>query len=105
MITIHISKPESRLCRDAAKAFDERQGPLLVDAGDVRLSRGDWHDLQRWLTWYSCEFERPLKLDTRLAAERLSVRIEAVVERWDRVNPPVPVAVVAAERQKSLAWD
>ena len=102
LITIHLTKPEARLCRDAAKAFGP--GPL-VDAGEQLLGRAEWFEMQLWLTWYSCDFERPLKLDTRHAAERLSKRLESIIDRHDVVNPPEPVATVAAERQKSLAWD
>ena len=99
-ITFTLTKPESRLCRDAVNQFGP--GPL-VDHGEQLLSRAEWFDLARWLTWRATDLEVGLELNQRRASDNLAARIEAVLERWDRVNPPEPVA--AEERQKSLVWD
>mgnify|MGYP007005620586 CR=1 FL=1 len=85
MITIELSKLEARLCRNAAKLAESY---LLPTAGRVQMSRGDWHDMSRWLTWLAVDFERAMDLKDRKAADRLSERIEAVIARYDVANQP-----------------
>lgn len=99
MIQITLTAPEARLCRDAAKAEGQT---LFPSAGENTLCRGDWHDMAKWLTWYGCNFDRPLKLDTRQAADRLAARIEAVIEAWDRDHPAMPLAESETVTQLSL---
>ena len=97
-LTIDLTKPEARLCREAAKLAESA---LLPAAGANAASRGDWHDMARWLSWLACDFERSIDLDRRRAAEKLSARLEAIIERFNVVNPPGPVKA-AAEKPKQL---
>lgn len=73
MITIPLTKPEARLCRDAAKLA---KAAIFPAEGVTTLPRGDWCDLAQWLGWLACDMEIERDLDDRKAAERLSLRIE-----------------------------
>ena len=100
LITITLTKPEARLCRDAAKQFGP--GPLIaaeVVECEQRLSRPEWFNLSRWLTWRATDLEVGLQLAERVASDNLAARIEAVLERWDLANPPVREAVPEPERE------
>ena len=99
-IPITLTKPEARLCRDASKAFGP--GPLIaaeVVECEQRLSRPEWFDLSRWLTWRATDLEVGLQLAERVASDNLAARIEAVIERWDRVNPVEREAVPEKPKQ------
>lgn len=52
MIPIPLTKPEARLCRDAAKAFDSK---IYVEDGTVTLTRPHWLTLESALDAYLSE--------------------------------------------------
>lgn len=98
-LTIELSKEEARLCRSAAKA---EGSSILPSHGEQTLERSEWWDMQRWLTFAALDWEVRRELNTRKAMEKLSTRIEAVIERFDIANPIEPEKPEPQVKQKAL---
>lgn len=104
-IHIELSPAEARLCRDAAKLARDHCGiknPPFLDAGEQRLERGQWYDMQRWLEWRYVDLENEATPADRRASNKLSIRIEGVIARYDAVNRVEKPASEPVKVQKEL---
>lgn len=102
-VTIHLSKSEARLCREAVKAFgDLKVIQLSIGDGATILPRGEWHDVAKWLAWMATDFEVKRELSERKAAEKLAARIDSVIEKVTAVLEPPKKPVATAAKQLGL---